>query len=127
MKDGKSVRHLPPAIAAPGLQLVPPDDLRLIVTTLMELLKARRSELDAYGPGVRRRYEVFACALRTSGFAFNETKDRQQRARDLRRLGELAAHGGNVAGAIACYELALRSWPAAGCRRALERLKRLDQ
>lgn len=109
-----------------GLELVPPDDLQLIVRTLMELLKAHREDLDSYGPGLRRRYEAFACALRNSGFRFHETKDRKHRAEDLRRLGELAEVHGNAAGAIAYYTLAIRSWPAVGCGRALARLRGLD-
>lgn len=113
-------------MAAERLELAPPEDLQLIVSTLMELLKVHREELNSYGPTLRRRYEEFACALRNSGFHFHETKDRKARASDLRRLGELAERHGNAAGAIAFYTLAIRSWPGVGCVRALERLRRLD-
>lgn len=113
-------------MAAERLELAPPEDLQLIVATLMELLKSHREELNSYGPTLRRRYEEFACALRNSGFRFHETKDRKARASNLRRLGELAERHGNAAGAIAFYTLAIRSWPGVGCVRALERLCRLD-
>ncbi len=113
---------LPPAQTSP--QLVPPDDVRLILRALMELLQSRRQDLDNYRKGLRERYERFACTLRESGFDFTEVEDRQARADRQRRLGELAEASGNVDGAIAFYELALRSWSAIGCRRRLERLKK---
>jgi hypothetical protein len=108
-------------------QLVPDEDLRLVVRTLMELLQARRELLDAYGRGLRERYEVFACVLRESGFRFYETDDRKARAKDQRRLGELAEASGNIAAAIVFYEWALASWPEIGCRRRLAALRRRER
>lgn len=107
-------------------QLAPPDDLRLIVASLLDLLAGVRQEFDRYDPSgaLRRRYESFACALRESGFQINETQERLDRARGQRRLGELAERSGHVDAAIVWYERALRSWSAIGCRRRLEYLKR---
>jgi len=104
--------------------LVPDADLRLVVETLMELLKDRRALFDAHGRWVRRSYEAFACALRNSGFRIAEFQQRKARALAQRRLGELAEARGHVAGAIAFYALALRSGRDVGCRRALARLQR---
>jgi hypothetical protein len=112
--------------ARPRPQLVPDADLRLVVATLMELLKDRRGLFDAHGRHLRLSYEAFACALRNSGFQVGEFQDRQARARTQRRLGELAEQRGDIAGAIAFYELALRSYADVGCRRLLERLRGLD-
>ena len=111
--------------ARPRPQLVPDPDLQLVVATLMELLKDRRALLDAHGRRLGRSYELFACALRNSGFRVAEFQTRKDRALAQRRAGELAEQRGNLAGAIACYELALKSYADIGCRRALERLRAL--
>jgi hypothetical protein len=103
----------------------PPEDLRLLIAALMELLSAERDRLNRYGAGLRDSYDEFAEALRRSGFSLNETGDRKIRAQEQRRLGELADALGNAFGAIAFYELALRSWPEIGCRRRLEQLRLL--
>lgn len=108
-------------------QLVPPDDVRLILTTLMELLQEHRGELHKVGRGLKNQYEVFACALRDSGFRFDETEDRQARAERQRRIGERAEARGNVDGAIVFYELALQSWSEIGCRRRVTALKAIHR
>src|SRR4051794_16530735 len=95
----RAMAGLPPAAAR--LALVPDEDLRLIVTTLMELLQSGRHGLDRHGAGLRDAYERFAYALRRSGFGVDETADRRARAARQRGLGELAEAHGNLAGAIA--------------------------
>ena len=82
----------------PRPQLVPDADLRLVVETLMELLKDRRALFDAHGRWVRRSYEAFACALRNSGFRIAEFQ--QRKARALARLQRPAdiSMGTRVAG-----------------------------
>jgi hypothetical protein len=103
----------------------PPEDLRLVLATLMEILFAQRDKLNEYGMGLRDVYDDFRQALRYSGFHLTETLDRKTRAQEQRRLGELADALGNVPGAIAFYELALTSWPQIGCRRRLDQLRLL--
>ncbi len=107
-------------------QLVPDEDLRLIVGALMEALKDVREDFARYDRtgDLRRQYERFACALRSSGFRIEETLTKQARASRERRLGELAEQRGDVDAAIVHYERAVRSWTAIGCRRRLAFLKR---
>lgn len=105
-------------------QLEPDAELRLIVSALMEVLADRRELLDKFGGDLRRRYELFRCAVEESGFGIDTTAEQKARAEKQRRLGELAEKRGNVDAAIFFYELALRSWSAIGCRRRLEWLRR---
>lgn len=102
--------------------LVAPDDMHLIVHTVMELLHDHGEDLDQHGEQLRRRYESFACELRDSGL-LSDADDQRARAERQQRLGELAEKRGNVPGAIVFYELAVRSWPAIGCKHKLASLR----
>jgi hypothetical protein len=128
-KRPRATEPAPPVKAAVVTNGAPdarsPEDLRLVVATLMELLSSERDRLSQYGAGLRDSYDEFAGALRRSGFRVNERRDRKIRAQEQRRLGELADALGNVSGAIAFYELALGSWPEIGCRRRMEQLRQL--
>lgn len=117
---------LPPAPDDEPVQLVPARELRLIVGALLQLLAKHRAQFDAFDPSgdLRHQYERFACAVRASGFRLDETQDRQARATEQRALGELAEAGGDLEAAVAWYTWALASWPAAGCKRRLQRLQR---
>ncbi len=107
-------------------QLVPEEDLRLIISALMEALQAARCDFTRYDRtgALRRQYERFACVLRSSGFRIEETLTRTERASRERRLAELAEQRGDVDAAIVHYERAVRSWRAVGCRRRLAWLRR---
>lgn len=113
-----------PTDVLPTTASAPDAELRLVIAALMELLEERRERLDQFGGDLRRRYEVFRCALEESGFALDTTTERKNRAHAQRKLGELAERRGNVDAALFFYELALRSWPEIGCRRRLEWLRR---
>src|SRR4051812_44958582 len=114
----RAMAGLPPAAAR--LAVVPDEDLRAVVTALMEILHDARDGLHQYGAGLRMAYERFAYELRRSGFRVDVVASRHARAAAQRRLGELAEARGNVALAMAFYDLALGSWPEVGCRRRLE-------
>jgi len=92
---------------------------------VLELVGDVDHQLHKYGARIVDPYRDLQNALRASGFRADALRDRRSRAAQLRRIGALAEARGNLAGAIACYDLALRSSPSAGCWRRLDRLKDL--
>jgi hypothetical protein len=106
---------------------VPPQDLRILVAALVEILNDARADLHLYGGRLGEYYELFVCELYSSGFRFDAVAERKMRAQLQRRVGELAELRGDVEGAVAFFELAIASWQDVGCRRALDRLRRLQQ
>jgi hypothetical protein len=102
-------------VAAPPLQVEPPQDLRLTVESLMEALNDQRQVVDGVDPTgtLRRRYESFRTALERAGFAVTGF-ERADRGARQRRLGELAELRGDFPGALRHYEAALLADPNVG-------------
>jgi hypothetical protein len=97
-------------------------DVRLQIGSLLEgLMRARAALRAADSTGqLWAACQVFRQQAWRFGVAAPE--DRLQRARQERRLGELAEEAGDRAAAIRAYRLALASYPRVGVKRRLAQL-----
>jgi hypothetical protein len=125
-EKAEELRRLADRLVEPaGAIVLGPEDLQIVVKTLMELLLDARDSLSS-NVWLREAYEEFALELSRSGFRINERTTREQRAADQRRLGELAEARGDIAGAIVFYDLAMRSWPDLASAVRLDYLRTLQ-
>jgi hypothetical protein len=111
-----------PAGAPPVAPTPVPPDVGLQIGRLLEAVTRARPALRAADPSGQLWAACQVFRQQAWRFGIGAAADRLQRARQERRLGELAEQAGDRAAAIRAYRLALASCSRAGVKRRLAQL-----